>query len=266
MRRLAAALLLLVSMIGHASAAVPLAPELVLGDGGDGAVLIQWRYRGRTQRRSTTLEIERSGNGSSFSPLASVDRPSKRPRRGDGVTDPAPGTGTWWYRGRLVTADGTTSWGEAVSITLGDTSEPPDEDEPDDPEWSLPDGMTDCPAGTIAEVLSLVNAARAKVDARPLKIDPALAEAARYRAAVIAYWQMLSHAGWVDAIRAAGYGGGSLGENIAYGYKTPAKVMKGWMSSQGHRRNIEYAGFDDIGIGCVLDARGIPWWVQSFGG
>jgi len=268
MRRLGAALALLAAMVGSpAAATLPSAPMLKLDQGADGSVLIWWRYGGRTQRRFTTLELERSGDGVVFAPLQSVARPSRRPRRGTGVID-EPGTGTWWYRGRLVTPEGTTSWGEAVSIALGSTDEPPADDEPDDSDadWPLPPGLVDCPDGMITEVLDLVNAARAEVDAKPLTLDPALADAARYRAASIALWQTLSHAGWIDAIRAAGYRGGRLGENIAYGYRTPAKVMKGWLGSRGHRQNIEYVGFQDIGIGCVVDARGIPWWVQSFGG
>jgi hypothetical protein len=268
MRRLAAAIALLALMMGEAgAAALPSAPELVLDAGDGGSVEIVWRYRGRTQRRSTTLELERSADGARFAPLTTVARPSKRPRRGTGVTDEAPGPGTWWYRGRLVTADGTTSWGEAVSITLGDDATgPPDEADDPDRDWPLPDGLTECPDGTVGGVLDLVNAARTRAGAKPLELDPALMDAARYRAASIAVWQQLSHWGWVDAIRAAGYRGGRLGENIAYGYRTPEKVMRGWMSSSGHRQNIEYVGFSDIGIGCVVDPRGIPGWVQSFGG
>jgi hypothetical protein len=273
MRRLAAAIALLAAMVammvGDAGAAtVPTAPEVVLDAGDGGSVEIVWRYRGRTQRRTTTLELERSADGAHFSPLTTVERPSKRPRRGTGVTDEAPGDGTWWYRARLLTADGTSAWGEAVSITLGDDASEPPDDEPDDPdrEWPLPDGLSECPEGTVGEVLELVNDARTKAGAKPLALDPALMDAARYRAASIAIWRQLSHWGWADAIRAAGYRGGRLGENIAYGYRTPAKVMKGWLSSRGHRQNIEYVGFADVGIGCVMDARGIPWWVQSFGG
>ena len=30
----------------------------------------------------------------------------------------------------------------------------------------------------------------------------------------------------------------AAGENIAYGQRTPAEVMNGWMNSPGHRANI----------------------------
>lgn len=49
------------------------------------------------------------------------------------------------------------------------------------------------------------------------------------------------------------------GENIAYGYKTAASVMHGWMNSPGHRANILNESFGKIGIG---EYNGN--WVQLF--
>lgn len=47
----------------------------------------------------------------------------------------------------------------------------------------------------------------------------------------------------------ATYGVGMMDENTAYGYATPAQVVRGWMDSEGHRNNILSPGFHDIGVG-----------------
>ncbi|MGN0537860.1 MAG: CAP domain-containing protein [Acutalibacteraceae bacterium] len=55
----------------------------------------------------------------------------------------------------------------------------------------------------------------------------------------------------------------SAGENIAYGYRTPAEVMEGWMNSEGHRANILNGNFDGIGVGCY-EENGVLYWTQFF--
>ena len=56
----------------------------------------------------------------------------------------------------------------------------------------------------------------------------------------------------------------SVGENIAWGYSTPRDVMKGWMTSPGHKTNILNGGYRTIGIGCLVTKKG-TYWVQCFG-
>jgi uncharacterized protein YkwD len=70
-----------------------------------------------------------------------------------------------------------------------------------------------------------------------------------------------------DRMRAAGYRGGLMGENIAAGQPTPAAVMDAWMHSPGHRANILNCGYKVIGIG-VFTLAGSPYriyWTQDFG-
>jgi uncharacterized protein YkwD len=55
----------------------------------------------------------------------------------------------------------------------------------------------------------------------------------------------------------------TAGENIAKGQPTPSAVVKAWMNSAGHRRNILNCGFTRIDVG--FDARG-GYWVQDFTG
>ena len=51
-----------------------------------------------------------------------------------------------------------------------------------------------------------------------------------------------------DRMRAAGYSGGLMGENIAAGQPTPAAVMDAWMHSAGHRANILNRRFRAVGL------------------
>lgn len=51
-----------------------------------------------------------------------------------------------------------------------------------------------------------------------------------------------------DRAERAGYIG-LVGENIAYGYATEEIVMRAWLGSQGHCKNIMSADFKEIGVG-----------------
>jgi uncharacterized protein YkwD len=64
-------------------------------------------------------------------------------------------------------------------------------------------------------------------------------------------------------LAAAGIANSGWGENIAYGYGTPASVMVAWMNSSGHRANILNSRWTHVGIG-VHVAPGGPWWTQVF--
>ena len=61
-------------------------------------------------------------------------------------------------------------------------------------------------------------------------------------------------------VTAAGYAWSALGENIAFGYKSSAEVMKGWIASSGHCKNMMSANFTQMGAARVGD-----YWVQNFG-
>lgn len=57
----------------------------------------------------------------------------------------------------------------------------------------------------------------------------------------------------------------SVGENIAWGYKTGPLTVAAWMHSSGHRANILNSGYRVIGVGAYQDKYG-RWWVsQVFG-
>lgn len=46
------------------------------------------------------------------------------------------------------------------------------------------------------------------------------------------------------------------GENLAYGYNTPAELMTAWMKSPEHRSNILSKNFTCIGVGFYQNAKG----------
>jgi len=73
---------------------------------------------------------------------------------------------------------------------------------------------------------------------------------------------------YVDRIRAAGYTGSFLAENIAAGYGSPASVVNGWMGSTGHCQNIMSGSYRSIGVGYAFRAGSQygSYWTQTFGG
>lgn len=61
-------------------------------------------------------------------------------------------------------------------------------------------------------------------------------------------------------ITAAGYIWKFAGENIANGFANEQDVMNGWLSSEGHCKNIMDTRFKDIGVG-----HDGSYWTQEFG-
>jgi uncharacterized protein YkwD len=55
-----------------------------------------------------------------------------------------------------------------------------------------------------------------------------------------------------------------VGENVAYGYNTSKAVVKAWIKSDGHRRNIENNEYTDFGISTKQDAKGRNYFTQIF--
>ena len=68
-----------------------------------------------------------------------------------------------------------------------------------------------------------------------------------------------------DRITAVNYRWQMLGENVAFGQPTAAKVVDSWMHSTGHRTNILNSTFTEMGAGYAVDRTGRPYYVQVFG-
>lgn len=57
----------------------------------------------------------------------------------------------------------------------------------------------------------------------------------------------------------------NAGENIAYGATHSVDVMKQWMRSSGHKRNVMNKSFTHIGCGFAISKKGTPYWCVCFG-
>jgi uncharacterized protein YkwD len=129
------------------------------------------------------------------------------------------------------------------------------------------------------ELVERVNSVRASYALPPLKRTDPLDDAARYHATDLGQDNYFAHdsydrsggalvlaCGWSARITTYYPDWGSLAENIAAGYGTPASVMDGWMGSSGHRANILSTSNWEIGVGYYTGSGGYSsYWVQDFG-
>lgn len=68
-------------------------------------------------------------------------------------------------------------------------------------------------------------------------------------------------------ITRTGFRWSAAGENIAAGFRTPASVVRGWMGSPGHCRNILAPDYADVGTGVVnrgIRGCGPATWTNDF--
>lgn len=117
-----------------------------------------------------------------------------------------------------------------------------------------------------AQVVSLVNAERAKNGLSALKVDNRVTAAAQTRAGELK--RSFSHSrpdgrSCFTALTEAGASYRGAGENIAYGQTSPQAVMNAWMNSSGHRANILSNKYTTIGVGYTM-IGGVPYWTQMF--
>jgi uncharacterized protein YkwD len=106
----------------------------------------------------------------------------------------------------------------------------------------------------------LVNAYRREKGLRPLKLQPALTEAARAHSRDLAKWDRISHFGsdgsnpW-DRVKRAGYSARLAAENVGTGQVTVEEVVKGWKASPGHNKNLLLPEAEHMGIALVQDSK-----------
>lgn len=120
-----------------------------------------------------------------------------------------------------------------------------------------------------ARVVKLTNDNRVKNGCAALRADTKLAAAAKAHSVDMATKNYFSHTakdGSTFLVRSkrAGYSN-AIGENIAWGYRTPEAVVTGWMNSPGHKANILNCKAKAIGVGLGKKADGTPYWTQVFG-
>jgi uncharacterized protein YkwD len=157
----------------------------------------------------------------------------------------------------------------APSLTPSPTPEPAPPDPEPEPPPADPEDPVDEITAMEAEVTALTNAERTAAGCGELRTDQRLRAAARGHSQDMATNDYFDHTGLdgrspFDRMREAGYPD-PAGENIAYGYRTPAEVMAGWMGSDGHRENLLSCSHQAIGVGLAFDRDGRAYWTQNFG-
>lgn len=122
-----------------------------------------------------------------------------------------------------------------------------------------------------SEILRLVNQARQAAGVDPVTLNQTLAgEAAEYACEMVHY-KFFGHvnaadgATLTDRATAAGYDYWIIGENLAAGQQSPARVMADWLDSPCHRENIMNPAFTELGVGVRIGGEYGFYWVQEFG-
>lgn len=116
------------------------------------------------------------------------------------------------------------------------------------------------------KVVDLTNQERAKNGLAALKVDLTLSKMAREKSRDMSANGYFSHTSPTygspfDMMKKYGISYRYAGENIAMGQRTPEEVVKAWMNSEGHRKNILSPNFNYIGVGHVPQGN---YWTQEF--
>jgi len=124
-------------------------------------------------------------------------------------------------------------------------------------------------AAPATQILTRVNAERAKAGCKAVVLDPRLTAAAAGHAQDMATNNYFSHTSrdgrtFVDRIKAQGYPV-PRSENIAAGQPTVTAVMDAWMASAGHRANILDCSAVAMGAASANGGSYGIYWVQDFG-
>ena len=125
--------------------------------------------------------------------------------------------------------------------------------------------------GTVAGVLSVMNAARTARGLGRVSGNEVLHRAAQWMAEELAARDTLDHTdsrhrGVASRLQAFGYENFRLiAENIAEGQETPTAVVNSWMHSPPHRANLLHPGVRQAGIGHAINAQGHHYWVLDLG-
>ena len=120
-----------------------------------------------------------------------------------------------------------------------------------------------------ARVVKLTNDNRVNNGCAAARTEAKLTTAARAHSVDMATRNYFSHTskdGSTFLVRSkrAGYTT-AIGENIAWGYRTPEQVVTAWMKSPGHKANILNCKAKSVGVGLAKKADGTPYWTQMFG-
>jgi uncharacterized protein YkwD len=141
-----------------------------------------------------------------------------------------------------------------------------------------PTSTTKTPASTTtgtsmqAQMLAAVNAERAKVGVAALCTNSKLQSSAQGHSSDMASNNYMSHTGsdkstMATRITAKGYKYTAIAENVAAGQVDVTAVVKAWMNSSGHRKNLLNAKYTHFGMGYAYSTSTTykHYWTQDFG-
>lgn len=125
------------------------------------------------------------------------------------------------------------------------------------------------PAETLSKLVKAHNDERKEEKLPALEENELLKKAAQIHADDMAKTRKMDHTGSdgstpFERMKKAGYRYQRAGENIAKGQRGLDELMKTWMSSEGHKKNI-LGKFRDIGAAYATDEDGTPYWCVTFG-
>ncbi len=123
-----------------------------------------------------------------------------------------------------------------------------------------------------SSIFTLVNAERKRRGLRALVGNERLDRAAKLHAQNMATYRKMTHVipesrlpTLTHRAQHVAYPYAMIAENIALGYTDAESVVRGWMESPGHRRNILNPEVSEIGTGVVISGRGGLYFCQVFG-
>ncbi|MDX8336926.1 MULTISPECIES: CAP domain-containing protein [Cetobacterium] len=116
-------------------------------------------------------------------------------------------------------------------------------------------------------ILDLVNRERIIRGLKPMKLNSKLNKLAKIKSDDMHKNNYFSHNSPIygspfDLMKRHNVNYMTAGENIAKGQNTPEFVMKSWMNSSGHRKNILNPRFKEMGVS--RDKYGNNIWTQMF--
>jgi uncharacterized protein YkwD len=121
------------------------------------------------------------------------------------------------------------------------------------------------------EVVALTNKQRLKEGLLPVGVTNYVQKAADTRADEISIHYYKDHtrldgSSCFTVLKELGVTYRMAGENIAAGFETPSQVVKAWMESEGHRKNIMNGDFNQLGAGYKKAKSSVylHHWTQMF--
>ncbi|MCA1066313.1 SafA/ExsA family spore coat assembly protein [Rossellomorea sp. AcN35-11] len=119
------------------------------------------------------------------------------------------------------------------------------------------------------QVIDLTNQEREKNGLSPLQLDWQLSRVARYKSRNMRDVGYFSHRSPTygspfDMMKSFNIQYRQAAENIAAGQTSPEQVVREWMESPGHRKNILNGSYTHIGVGYAKGGSYGTYWTQMF--